>query len=747
VARRVTPIQTYVGALGVAVGALVAFCLADLNTDEPVRWLAFAVLFGVAEGVDIFFYHPRGRQSLNPSETMLLPMVAVLPFSQVVLAVTAAMVAIRILHWREGALRFVFNVAQYGLASAAAAGVWAAFGTSGGQFTLRDALAASIGVAVFALLSHILTAGAIAISEKAAMLDLLRDVTGAAAVFLASNMLLGLLLAAAYFAAPWSLALFPPILFLLALASRAVLAQTRDRERAEHLHTAARALAVGLDVEAAVSGFVAAVLDLMSAAEVVAIAHLGSGPTGFRVRRGETGRTSEQVRDPALLRVPDTLSAGSYALVTADSRSGAKSIADLFGARSLVAVPLIEGERVVGALVALDHLGTEDYRPEDARLLEALAHELVLSLESFSLFDQVLTERERFGQIFTGSKEGICLLDEDGRVEAWNPALERMTGFGENEMLGTMWSDRLTLLKSDGRGLTGAEIATASPDDTLELVTHQGASMWVSVFPGPVTAADGSGWVVLIRDVTAERNLEQAKMDFLSTMSHELRTPMTGLKGSLDVLRSDVSNLSDDQLERLIRVMSWGAERLDRLVVNLLIVSEISAGDMPMKWAEVDLGDVARRRVAETLGSHEMVEVVSPDEAIVARVDSERLAQALDHVLENALKFGGRHGKITVAVAVTDGLAEIEVIDEGPGVPIVDRDRIFERFVRLGDVMTRQTQGAGVGLFIAKRSIEAMGGTIAVDDAEIGARFRIRLPLAASGEASPEARRVSRGSQ
>ena len=745
-ARRLTAIQIYVSLLGTALCALVVVCVVWLDANELGRWLVFTLLFGVAEYVDIFFHHERGRQSLNPSETVLLPMLVVLSPSETTLAVVAAMLFIRAIHWREGVLRFVFNIAQYGLAAAAATLV-ASLGTGGDSFTANTAIAAVSGVIVFAAISHILTAGAIAISESTSMLVLLRDVTGTAGFFLVSNILLGVLVTGAYLAAPWTLAIFPAILFLLALASRALLADTRNRERAEHLHTAARALAVGLDVHAAVSGFVVAILDVISAAEIIVIARLGNRATAFRARRGETGPTVDEVRDSALFEALETIPVGSFLLLNAGTRADKDSLARLFDAHSLIAVPLEEKDSRVGALIAVDRVGADDFEPTDAMLLETLAHELVLSLASFRLFDQILSQRERFRQIFHGSQEGICLLDDSGRVQAWNPRLARMTGLEEVEVLGTKWSDRITLLGDDGRPLAGTEIGAVSPDATLELIPHQGTSIWVSIFPGPVSGGDGAGWVVLIRDVTAERSLEQAKMDFLSTVSHELRTPMTGLKGALEVLQTSASTLSSDKLERLIGMMSWGTKRLEGLVKNLLIVSEISAGDVPMRWEEVDLGTTAKHRVDEVLKSHPLVEVLTPPTEVIAYADVERLSQALDHVLDNARRFGGPHGRITVAISLSDGVANIRVSDEGPGIPVEDRARIFERFVRLGDVMTRTTQGAGVGLFIAQRSVEAMGGDIAVEEADHGTCFRIRLPLAdhdRGGQVSTAERRLLR---
>lgn len=744
-ARRPSAIGVYVGALGLALVGVVAVCFAAWSGQQPLRWITFAVLFGIAEYVDIFFHHERGRQSLNPSEAILLPIVVDLPPEQVVLAVVAAMAAIRLVHWREGTLRLVFNVAQYGLASGVAALVWA--GLSSGEADLGpvDALVAMLAVVVFDAISHVTVAGAIALAEKTSMMSVLRSVTGTAGLYLLGNALIGLLLAAAYQAASWTLVLFPLMLLLLRLASRALLRQAQEQERSEHLHTAARALVAGVSVESAVTRFLAAVVDVMSAVEAVALTRGPHGLSSFRARRGGATQGAAPVLDPGLRRLFGEVEAGGSFVVTPGSKGVAEELAGSLDADSFIAVPLVENDEVVGALIAIDRVGTDEYATTDVRLLEALGHELLLSLTSFRLFDEVVEQRKRLQSIVQSSQEGVALIDGDGTVRAWNPALVGMTGIGEAEILDTKWSDKIRLIDVGHRYLKGAELGAVAPEETLELIGPEEGSRWVSVSPSPVASGAGRGWVVLVRDVTAEHGLEQAKDDFIATISHELRTPLTGIKGSLDVLRRSGPTLSPQRLEQLIETTSWGAERLERLVMNLLIVSNIATGDMPVRLEEVEIGRLVGARVDEVLDGHRLVDVTLPDVDVVVEADPRWLAQAVDHVLDNARKFGGARGRIMVAVSAEDGVAEdgvaeIAVSDEGPGVPAAQRERIFGRFVRLGDVMTRETQGAGIGLHIAQRSVEAMGGTIGVDDEDGDTTFRLRFPLLGSRRETDNAR-------
>jgi PAS domain S-box-containing protein len=342
-----------------------------------------------------------------------------------------------------------------------------------------------------------------------------------------------------------------------------------------------------------------------------------------------------------------------------------------------------------------------------------------------------MEERARFGRIFFGSKEGICLLDAGGVVRAWNPALERITGHLSADLMDRVWSDVIVIRDHDENRLLADELVGTDPDEELELVTKTGPSRWVTTVSGPVGEAEGGGWVVLVRDVSSEHEIEAAKSDFLSTISHELRTPLTTIKGSLQVLARGRENLPVALADQMIGVTTRGAERLERLVMNLLAVSQIESGTMPVFPDELALEDVVHERVAAMLANHERVALDLPNHRVIVRADRERMAHVVEHLLENAVKFGGSEGQITIALERQAGYGRLSVTDEGPGIPARDSERIFERFVRLGDVLTRETQGAGVGLFIAKRSIEAMGGRIWVEsEGARGSTFHVTVPLA-----------------
>lgn len=724
----------YVAGLSLLLLALLAWSATlhgGLFSARVSEWLLLTAIFALAEyATSLLFHHAGGRQGLSVSEAILLPMLVGLSLSQVVWGVSLAIIIAGIAQ-RVDRFKGTFNVASLGIAAAVAAWIWREHQTPSTALTPKNALVAIVAIMAFALLTHVFTVVAISLAERRRVVDLTREIAGALTWNLVGNISLGILFAASFAAAPWTVVLFLLPLGALFLGYRAVLRQQQERERVEGLHTASRALAVSADLDHALQGFLMAVSEVVSAKSALVAVKAGRDTVSFSVDEGVAGDAGEPVLEGPIADLLGELTERKDSLLVSGLEGGPDArFARALGRQDVLATPLLDGESVIGMVAALDRVGAEEFGVSDMRLLQALGHELVLTLDSYRLFAQVAEERERFQQIFAGSKEGICLLDEDGVIRAWNPALARITGFAEEDIIGEQWSERVLVRDRYHRRIEGIEIIAVPPDEELELVTRQGPPRWVSIMSGEVQSEDTKSWVILVRDITAEHELEESKSDFLSTISHELRTPLTTIKGSLQVLSRPNASVNTEIGTQMIEIMKRGSDRLERLVMNLLAVSQMESGDVQVYPDQVALEDMVRSRVASILVDHPEVDIRA-DDNIVVRADRERLAQAIEHLLDNARKFGPESGPIQIEITRENGFARLSVRDEGPGIPKIDQDRIFDRFVRLGHVLTRETQGPGVGLFIVKRSVEAMGGSIAVEsEPGNGATFHLRIPLA-----------------
>jgi PAS domain S-box-containing protein len=727
-------LRIYIAGLGAVLTAvLVGTLLSDAHWGNWTRWALFTGLYILTESAVLLFHHERGRVGISAAEAIFLPMLIALSFPQIVWGIAVGATMVSLAQLRLGPEKAVFNVVNFGVASAAASGLYWWLVPDGTDFGIGKAAVAIGAVILFTVLTHLFVSLAIALAEDRSFFELWRDVALTTGLNLMVNICLGLLLAASYSAARWTIVIFPVALALFLVASRAIFRQLQEAERVEYLLSASRALAASPSLKEALDDFLVAAQEITSAREARAVVETPSGVVWSAVREGVPQTSMEPLDEGPLKDVVGSVERARSSFLAKPGNAEHDLLLKNLDARSLLAVPLFDDEMVVGCLVAMDRIGTGEFGGAEGQMLEALGHELVLTLDSYRLFEEVREERARFRRIFNASKEGICLLDENGVVRAWNPSLVRITGFDAEQITGKRWSDVVTMRTKAHQRIEGMAIATVEADDELEVVRDDGPSRWVSVVSSPIEAGDEIGWVVQVRDVTAEHLAEEAKSDFLSTVSHELRTPLTTIKGSVGVLSRPADQIPPEMLDKMVGLLRRGTDRLERLVMNLLYVSQLDTeGELKLIPSTIDLAATVRERMNGAENNGAEIALDGPDSLAV--VGDKRIVDLMvEHLLENAIKFG-KGSPISVTVEAEDGFGELSVRDGGPGIAEVDQDRIFERFVRLGNVLTRETQGPGVGLFIVRRSAEAMGGRAWVESSPgEGATFHVTLPLASQG--------------
>jgi hypothetical protein len=246
--------------------------------------------------------------------------------------------------------------------------------------------------------------------------------------------------------------------------------------------------------------------------------------------------------------------------------------------------------------------------------------------------------------------------------------------------------------------------------------------------------AEAARLLELERDqVERLEELDALKDEFVASVSHELRTPLTSIQGYLElVLDGDSGNLSNEQRQHLATV-SRNSERLLRLVSDLLFVAQTDAGKLELIVEDVDLATLARESVesARPPAAAKGIRLeVSADELPPLRGDRARLAQLLDNLVSNALKFTLDGGSVTVSLVRAGDNAVLEVCDTGMGIPSAEQAHLFERFFRTRGATEHAIPGTGLGLSIVRTIAESHGGTIAFESVQgTGTVFRVELPL------------------
>jgi len=417
------------------------------------------------------------------------------------------------------------------------------------------------------------------------------------------------------------------------------------------------------------------------------------------------------------------------------------------GAVEGVLAPLEDVTGRTGVLL-VGFRGPAYLKARELQVVGTFANHASASMQRARLFGEIDEQRTRLSAVIDNASDGVVLVSADGLVASWNPAMARLTNRSEAGALDRPLDDTLRGRCPDGTRFTiQGSFAQLEPIGAPEhltadvaLETADGASRQVALSLSAVRAPSGvcEFVVIVARDVTALREAQQAKQDFIATVSHELRTPLTPIKGYLSLfLRPDLQ-MEEPQRRAIISQLLDRANQLERLVDDLLSTSQIEHGDFDLRPEPTDVEAVVRRAVADLPPTGKRV--VSPNSRgrpIQAACDPVRLQQVMANLLSNADKYSPAVEPIVVQVSYDVDLIEITVQDFGAGIAPDLQAEIFEPFRRLGDHLTRKTQGCGLGLHIAKRLVESMGGRIWLESRlGEGSTFHVTVPVEL-GDAAP----------
>jgi PAS domain S-box-containing protein len=237
------------------------------------------------------------------------------------------------------------------------------------------------------------------------------------------------------------------------------------------------------------------------------------------------------------------------------------------------------------------------------------------------------------------------------------------------------------------------------------------------------------------------RELDRMKDEFVALVSHELRTPLTSIRGYLELLLDETDAAAFEPLHvEWLGVIDRNSERLLALVEDLLLKAQVNAGKVSLTVSDVDLGAIVEQSAltGAPVAAARGITLTSTSESLPPiAADPVRIGQVIDNLISNALKFTPVGGSVEVRASVRDGRACVDVVDTGPGISIVEQERLFERFYRTGKAQSDAVPGVGLGLSIAKAIVEAHGGAIGCTSVEgDGSTFTIELPLAPIAAAS-----------
>jgi PAS domain S-box-containing protein len=378
----------------------------------------------------------------------------------------------------------------------------------------------------------------------------------------------------------------------------------------------------------------------------------------------------------------------------------------------------------------------------------------------FDLTERWAAENERLklAAIVESSDDAIMAADGDGRLSSWNSGAERMFGYAADEVIGEPISILAPRDKQEEPVELLAQIMAGHSISHHETVRRRkdGTLIDVSFTFSPLRDASGAviGASAIVHDITERRKadaererllleladqnerlreLDRLKDEFVALVSHELRTPLTSIRGYLELVLDEEAGALTDEQRQFLGVVERNAHRLLALVGDLLFLAQVEAGKLSLEIGAVDLSSIAAESVetARPLAEEKGVTLTlaTGPLALIAG-DRARLAQLLDNLISNGVKFTPSGGRVDVRIRGLRGKAVIEIRDTGMGIPAAEQEHLFERFYRTSQATEQAIPGTGLGLAISKAIVEAHGGQIVVASGEgDGSTFRISLPI------------------
>lgn len=353
---------------------------------------------------------------------------------------------------------------------------------------------------------------------------------------------------------------------------------------------------------------------------------------------------------------------------------------------------------------------------------------------SIELQNKIRTLTKEIGEkqaILSGMIEGVIAIDRDQRIILFNSASEGMFDVSSYRALGRFhWE----VIRHSRLNSLFQEVLETGSHKMEEVILHYGGERTLQVQVAAIPSEEDTPWAVVavFHDITEIRRLEKVRKEFVANVSHELRTPLTSIKGSVETLRNGAISDPEKSL-RFLDIIEKHTERLNRLITDLLDLSQIERGKTEMNLEPVNLVEVINRVVSTfremvTRKGQRIMVGIPPDLPTVF-ADEEKIETALINLLDNAVKYTPDHGEITVFAFEKDDGLQVEVADTGIGIPTNDLPRIFERFYRVDKARSRELGGTGLGLSIVKHIIEIHGGTVSAEsEVGKGSRFIFNLP-------------------
>jgi len=527
-------------------------------------------------------------------------------------------------------------------------------------------------------------------------------------------------------------------------------AQARKRESALLFETGTQ-LAADLDVRAVQRTIV---LKLVEALEAEACTLTDYDATAGTLRAVEPGQTraaplSDYAAAASVIaeRKPLTVHSSD---AKADPREAGLLRAE--GMSTALLVPMLNADAVTG-IVRLYTLRPRQFSASELATAQTLANQAALALQNARSFQRVIESRDRLAAILNSTREGVLVIDASGLIslvnprlaELWNVPIDRLLNHPLLEVLQTVELDvatKLGLSASEAQEMLStlrAGVAVSLPKAQYSLTQPKVRHFERTGAPVLDQFSRAIGWVIILRDLTEEKELQQVRDTLGNMIVHDLRSPLTAMVSGLGLIRDKLPEEHQTPIVRQsLEIALRSTTKMIGLVSTLLDISRMESGEFRLNVSRLNVATVVEEAFEDLLplATDQGLLLVSevPSGLPNLPADYDKISRVFTNLIDNALKFSPPGGQVVIRASYRangHGHAEVmcQVLDSGPGIPEEYRDRIFDRFVQVEGRRTRRP-GTGLGLAFCKLAVEAHGGRIwAENRPEGGSAFCFTLPV------------------
>lgn len=449
---------------------------------------------------------------------------------------------------------------------------------------------------------------------------------------------------------------------------------------------------------------------------------LGKAWVGRAIKTGKAWGTSDILTDPHLM--PDLGPTWKEAIKKQDYHA-------------LLCVPTRSRKGTVGGMCVY-YPDPHEFSDFEMQLVTVAANQAGTAITNAQIFEDLVTERNKTLAMLNSLSDGLVMYDLENRITAFNPRAEELLWIQSSLVLGKTPAQLAPESNPMLKNLKNISSLTLGDFESreLQITEPQRVSFMITHLPVRDSRQRKIGSMRVLHDITAEKETEEMKSNFISVASHQLRTPLSGIKWSLAMLEDrDLGSLTDKQAE-LIQKTALINDRLINLINDLLDTSRIEEGRFGYEFKKIDLHALVEE-VVESFGARAARDkdvslvIVKPKQKLpMISVDAKKLKMAIFNIIDNALKYTIK-GVIRISFHSGTSSLILEVEDQGIGIPKDQQKFVFTKFFRARNAVLLQTEGSGLGLWIANEIAKRHNARVVFESRENeGSAFSVQFPIA-----------------